>query len=164
LGLVGRFPRKLGKGLGVVFCGGGFCERFAGLSFGLRMAGFVGLGAVSGYEDLDLASRVWLLGFGYRGWVQASGMRPWGSAATLGVGSGLVWGWVVVLALVLLICFGIFRRLDIRPSQGTHIWSSLDWAFSGLRPCNIIGCGTPHAVFAVEALLNRYRVEGIELI
>ena len=56
---------------------------------------------------LDLASRVWLLGSGYRGLVQA-----WESAVVLGIGSGLGWGWAIVLDSVLLICFGIFRRLQ----------------------------------------------------
>ena len=40
-----------GRGWGWFFFEGSFCERFASLGFGLRMAGFVGSGAVSGYDD-----------------------------------------------------------------------------------------------------------------
>lgn len=63
---MGRFPRKLEKGIrGCFFCGGGFCERFAGLGFGLRIAGFAGSGVVSRYEDsgfgfFGLASGFWI--------------------------------------------------------------------------------------------------------
>jgi len=71
---VERFPRKLGNGIGggFYFAEGRFCERFAGLGFGLRMAGFAGSGAVSGYED----SGFWLLAFGF--WI-----------LDIGLGSGL---------------------------------------------------------------------------